>query len=146
MQISKKIEWCMGHRLPNHKGKCVNLHGHQYVLEVVLEGEVNAVNDSPSVGMVMDYGDLKNILDKEVHDVCDHAFMVAESDDLMMGFYKKNHQLKHVVVPFESTAENIAGWIFEKLNNEIGKLPGKMALVSVQLWETPYNSARVGGG
>lgn len=135
----------MGHRLPNHQGKCVNLHGHQYVLEVVLEGEVDTVKDSPSVGMVMDYGDLKNILDEQVHEICDHAFMVAESDSLMMDFYRKNSQLKHVVVAFESTAENIAKWIFGRLREEIAILPGKIELLSVQLWETPYNSARVVG-
>lgn len=133
----------MGHRLQNHNGKCVNLHGHQYVLEVVVEGEINADTGSSSRGMVVDFGDIKTLLEKYVHDVCDHAFMVSESDALMMDFYKKNSELKHVIVPFDSTAENIASWISGRLSPEITKLPGSVRLVSVQLWETPYNWAKV---
>ena len=134
----------MGHRLQNHDGKCVNLHGHQYVLEVVVEGEINTDPNASSRGMVIDFGDIKVLLDKYVHEVCDHAFMVSESDDLMMAFYKENSQLKHVIVPFDSTAENIANWIFTRLGEEITKLPNKVRLISVQLWETPYNWAKVG--
>lgn len=133
----------MGHRLQNHSGKCVNLHGHQYILEVVIEGEVNQSIGASSSGMVVDFGDIKTILDELVHKVCDHAFMVSENDELMVNFYKENPQLKHVVVPFESTAENIANWIFERLDPEIAKLSDGVRLASVQLWETPYNWAKV---
>lgn len=133
----------MGHRLQNHNGKCVNLHGHQYILEVVVEGEINKDTGSSSRGMVVDFGDIKTILDRYVHEVCDHAFMVSENDELMAKFYKENPQLKHVIVPFDSTAENIANWIFERLSPEIAKLSGNVRLVSVQLWETQYNWAKL---
>ncbi|MBI4225594.1 6-carboxytetrahydropterin synthase [Candidatus Roizmanbacteria bacterium] len=40
MVITKIIEFDMGHRIPNHKSQCRNLHGHRYKLEVNLEGDV----------------------------------------------------------------------------------------------------------
>lgn len=142
MRISKRIEWCMGHRLAQHKGGCRNLHGHQYVLEVVIEGEINQEETSPSRGMVVDFGDVKEVLQKRVHDVCDHAFMVAESDLVMMGFFQQNTDLKHVVVPFDTTAENISHWLFANIKDELEKIEG-VRLYSVQLWETPFNWALV---
>lgn len=142
MRISKRIEWCMGHRLASHVGGCRNLHGHQYVLEVVIEGEISQESSSPSRGMVIDFGDVKEILQKTVHDVCDHSFMVAESDPVMTDLFKQNPDLKHTVVPFDSTAENIAQWIFTNIKSELEKRRG-VRLYSVQLWETPYNWALV---
>lgn len=144
MQISKRIEWCMGHRLQGHGGKCVNLHGHQYVLEIVVEGEVNVDRDLSSRGMVVDFGDIKKLLDEKIHDICDHAFMVSDTDEIMVLFFKQNPDLKHVVVPFDSTAENMVNWIFTRLSKSIANLPGSPKLVSARLWETPYNWAQIG--
>lgn len=132
----------MGHRLANHEGGCRNLHGHQYLLEVVIEGEINRDEASPSRGMVADFGDVKEVLQKRVHDVCDHAFMVAESDSVMRDFFKQNPDLKHVIVPFDSTAENISQWLFTNIKDELEKING-VRLYSVQLWETPFNWALV---
>jgi len=132
----------MGHRLANHEGGCRNLHGHQYVLEVVIEGEINQEKNSSSRGMVVDFGEVKEVLQKYVHDICDHAFMVAESDTIMTDFFQQNPDLKHVTVPFDSTAENIAQWLFTNIKNELEKIGG-IRLYSVQLWETPFNWALV---
>ncbi|MGL5830727.1 MAG: 6-carboxytetrahydropterin synthase QueD [Candidatus Altimarinota bacterium] len=143
MKISKRIEWCMGHRLANHNGKCRNLHGHQYILEVTIEGELNHTAGNSAEGMLVDFSDLKTLLEKKVHDPCDHAFMLAESDQLMINFYTAQPDLKHLIVPFPTTAENIAQWIFNNLSPEIPKLSPPLKLTSVQLWETPFNSALI---
>ncbi len=132
----------MGHRLANHQGGCRNLHGHQYALEVVIEGEINQEENSPSRGMVVDFGDVKEVLQKSVHDVCDHAFMIAETDSVMTDFFKQNPDLKHVSVPFDSTAENIAQWLFSNIKHELEKIKS-VHLHSVQLWETSFNWALV---
>ncbi len=144
MKISKRIEWCMGHRLANHNGKCVNLHGHQYVLEVVVTGEVNQQPGVSDSGMVADFGEIRDLLNQQVQGPCDHSFMVAENDSLMMEFFRTNPQLKHLTVPFETTAENIATWIYQRIETELKKISPSLKLTSVRVWETPYNWAQVG--
>ena len=75
MKIAKEFNWEMGHRLPEHFGKCKNIHGHSYKMMVELDGDVN------DNGMVMDYYDLKKIVNPIVENL-DHAFMVYEQDEL----------------------------------------------------------------
>lgn len=133
----------MGHRLANHDGKCRNLHGHQYVLEVTLDGHPQTTSGDSSEGMLVDFAALKTLLDTQVHDQLDHAFMLAESDQIMNGFYQAQPDLKHVIVPFPTTAENIAQWIFNNLQPQIPQLSPDLKLSSVQLWETPFNSVLI---
>lgn len=142
MQITKTIEWDMGHRIPNHSSKCKNLHGHRYKLEVFLDGDLVTEKGNSSEDMVVDFGEVKSILIQEVDEVCDHVFMVYQKDAVMIDFFKKNMELKHIVVPFIPTAEQIAHWLFEKLDKAVvAKCGTKLKLVSVRLWETPTCSA-----
>lgn len=57
------------HRLPWHPGRCRNLHGHSYRLEVTVEGPIGAS------GMVMDFDDVKALVRREVVDVYDHTLL-----------------------------------------------------------------------
>ena len=90
-------------------------HGHNYLLDVTLEGQPDAVT-----GMVMDLKELKEILNREVIDPLDHRFLNRE------------------VAPFDHvipTAENIAVEIWKRLASAIP--PGPAKLHSVRLYETP---------
>ena len=40
MEITTKLEFDAGHRIPHHKSSCKNLHGHRYAIEVTIKGEV----------------------------------------------------------------------------------------------------------
>ena len=42
LTITKRLEFDAGHRIPQHKSQCRNLHGHRYALEITLEGELSA--------------------------------------------------------------------------------------------------------
>ncbi len=142
MDITKQIEWDMGHRIPNHKSKCRNPHGHRYVLEVTVSGELISQAGSSDEGMVIDFSDIKTILTEEVHDVCDHGFMYWEDDPQMSPFFKENADFKAIAVPFIPTAENIANWIFNRLKTRLQSSYKKtLSLTKVQLWETPTSSA-----
>ncbi|MBZ0199301.1 MAG: 6-carboxytetrahydropterin synthase QueD [Ignavibacteriaceae bacterium] len=126
MKIAKEFNWDMGHRLPEHFGKCKNIHGHSYRMFVELEGAVQ-----PS-GMVMDYYDLKKIV-RPIVETLDHAFMVYSGDTEIIEFLKKMDS-KHVVVNFQSTVENICLYIL----NEIKKsgLPTNIKTIRVRVFET----------
>jgi 6-pyruvoyltetrahydropterin/6-carboxytetrahydropterin synthase len=126
MKIAKEFRWEMGHRLPEHFGKCKNIHGHSYKMIVELEGDVD------ESGMVMDYYDVKRIIDPVVENL-DHAFMVYKDDKEIVSLLEKMKS-KMVVVDFQSTVENICAYFL----NEIKKisLPENIKQISVRIYET----------
>ncbi len=107
MKIAKEFNWEMGHRLPEHFGKCKNIHGHSYKMIVELEGELQ------SSGMVMDYYDVKKNINPIVERL-DHAFMVYKDDKETITFLEKINS-KRIVVDFQSTVENICNYILSEL-------------------------------
>jgi len=142
MEITQQIEWDMGHRITNHRSKCHNLHGHRYKLEICLQGELISETRASDEGMVMDFGDVKKIAMKYVHDQFDHGFMIWEKDLILFNFFKQNFHLKHVIVPFIPTAENISHHIFNVLDKHyIHKYKTNLQLSYVRLWETPNSTA-----
>lgn len=126
MKIAKEYNWEMGHRLPFHEGKCKNLHGHSYKCMVEISG------DPDSNGMVLDYYDMKKII-QPVIDELDHAFMVYTEDREVLDFLDKINSRK-VVVNFQSTAENICLYLLSKIK-ETG-LPKNIKSVKVKVLET----------
>ena len=60
MQITTRLEFDAGHRIPNHKSQCRNLHGHRYALEITLSGDIIHQKKASEDGMVMDFSDVKN--------------------------------------------------------------------------------------
>ena len=142
MIITKKIEWDMGHRIPNHKSVCRNLHGHRYILEVAFRGDILETSGTSDEGMVLDFGDIKKMLIKYIHEPCDHGFMFFTKDTVMSDFFDKNTEFKTIPVDFIPTAENIALWISTRLKKALAKKYGKrLILHSVKVWETPSSSA-----
>lgn len=65
--IWKRLRICAAHSIPNHPGKCKNLHGHNYVIEVGIKGQVSDVT-----GMVKDFYEVKNDLTTVIDGPCDH--------------------------------------------------------------------------
>jgi 6-pyruvoyltetrahydropterin/6-carboxytetrahydropterin synthase len=142
MRVTKTIEWDMGHRIPNHRSKCSSLHGHRYKAEICVVGDIVQKRDISDEGMVVDFSDLKRVFIEQVHDVLDHSSMIWEKDRVFTDFFKQQECQKCVLVPFVPTAENIALWIFQKLNDKIkDQYETNLQLHSIRLWETPTSSA-----
>ena len=68
--VTRKLEFDAGHRIPDHRSQCRNLHGHRYVLEITLTGGdiVQAPSESDN-GMLMDFSEIKRIAKRHVVDV-----------------------------------------------------------------------------
>ena len=79
-RIRRWVETDTGHRVPNHKSKCKNLHGHRYRWEAELEGDVVSSTGVSDEGMLMDFSDISKILTEFIHDIVDHAFIVYDQD------------------------------------------------------------------
>lgn len=145
--ISKEIEFDAGHRVPGHASKCKNPHGHRYRVRVTCQGEIVTEAGSPDEGMLVDFGDLKMLMTDRVHDVLDHAFIVHVDDGrmrqaLMIG--QADDDWKVVLFPYVPTAENIARWIFEQLDEPIAEhFRRGLTLHRVEVWETPTSVATV---
>jgi len=115
-RLIKEVTFDAAHNLVNYQGKCENLHGHTYRLQVTVEGEKN-----PETGMVCDFVELKNILRTHVVEKLDHTYLNDR-------------------VPL-STAENLAEWIAGELTPPLGERG--LRLVRLILWETPGSAVEL---
>ena len=122
------------------QNKCVNLHGHSYVLEVTVSSDTLSEQD-----MVMDFYHIKNAL-KELIDTIDHSFII-DRDDPMFGELKeiaeKYGALKIFPVDFCPTAEALARFFYDFLVERLkeARLLGEVQVVKVVLWETATSKA-----
>ena len=142
MKIVKIIQWDMGHRVMNHRSVCKGLHGHRYKAEICLEGNVVNKSGISEEGMVIDFADIKKIANSFIQEKLDHSFMVWEKDTELLEFFNNSEGHKPVIVPFTSTAENVAAYIFNELESQfIDSFGTGLKLYSVKLWETPTSCA-----
>lgn len=116
LTITRKLEFDAGHRIPDHKSQCRNLHGHRYTLEITLVGEVIDVEGSSDNGMIMDFSDIKTLAKQHLVDVWDHAFLVYEKDEQVRSFLESIPGHKTVLIKRIPTVENLAQTAFEILN------------------------------
>ena len=144
-QITKIIHTETGHRLTNYKGLCAHLHGHSYKWEVTVEG------DNLDNGMVMDFKDLKKILNVTVNKL-DHSFVMHREDPLLKVVSENDIYTlftatdgnfpRLYIVPFNPTVENLVRW----QRDEIEKLmPPNIRLHSIKCWETENSFCRIEG-
>ena len=136
IQITKTIEWDMGHRIPNHDGACQFPHGHRYRLEVTLGGPLVTHEGSPNEGMIVDFSVISESLKVHIKDTLDHRFVVYENDSLLQKAFAKEirDQLKILFVPFIPTSENLVYWCYKKLKDAF---PATTHIVKLRLYETP---------
>ena len=141
--IRRWVETDTGHRVPNHKSKCKHIHGHRYRWEAELEGDVVTEKGVSDEGMLMDFSDLSRILEENIHDVIDHAFVVFEGDeDARAALSMMGEAHKTLVVPFVPTAENLARWAFEQIDPHIISSYGNsLRLRAFHVRETPKSWA-----
>ena len=116
MLITKQIEIDMGHRVPNHKSKCRNLHGHRYKIEVGVD-------------------------DKIIDVKFDHGFVMYDKDEIepLFRVLKKSQEMKIVFVPFIPTAENLAKYWYELIKPRLKRK--KIKIKFVRVFETPTSTA-----
>ena len=136
--ITRRLEFDAGHRLPNHKSQCRNLHGHRYAIEITLSSEVIREDGASDDGMVMDFGDIKRIANEKLIELWDHAFLVHRGDTVMVDFLAAISGHKTVVLDVVPTAENLVEVAFRILRDAYRDRFGHvLKLARVRLYETP---------
>lgn len=138
IRLTKEFNFEMAHALMNYDGLCKNIHGHSYKLFVTVIGEPLTDRNHPKLGMLIDFGDLKKIVNTEIVEVYDHAFL------LNMASGKKYNATDHQMfantkyVDFQPTCENMAADFAKKI---AAKLPDHVHLFSIRLYETATSYA-----
>ncbi|NWJ45332.1 MAG: 6-carboxytetrahydropterin synthase [Chloroflexi bacterium] len=119
--ITKIFRFESAHRLEYHQGKCAQLHGHSYKLEVSVFSNIKEALGQSDHGMVMDFSELSHIVKEAVIAQLDHKELGEAT-----GVY--------------STAEHLIHWIWEQLI--IAGIP-KEVLYRLRLWETESSYAEL---
>ena len=132
MKVSKTLTFDAAHQLVGHFGKCANLHGHTYKVEISLAGET--VQHGSSKGMVVDFYHVKKVAGKFV-DRLDHAVLLQGNEPI---FLEDAVDTKRVIFGFRTTAENMSRfltWTLTELMWQYARID------SIKLWETPSGCA-----
>ncbi|MCF8366666.1 MAG: 6-carboxytetrahydropterin synthase [Bacteroidales bacterium] len=133
IRITKAYKFDMAHALPGHDGLCKNIHGHSYELLVTLIGEPISDNDSPKLGMVIDFKDLKSIIKGLIVDELDHSMILrTDAPDDLIQIMKKNYE-RIILVDYQPTSENMIIDFAERIK---AALPESVKLHHLKLWET----------
>lgn len=112
MRVCKTFRWSAGHKLNlPYASPCTNQHGHDYLIGVYLEGPLN------ENGMVMDFSELKRLVEKTSFD----------------------HKNLNDIMAVNPTAENLVLFLKDFLDNVWSKDYPK--LVKIRVWETPTSFA-----
>ncbi len=119
MRLSKTFEFQAAHRIPNHKEKCKNIHGHNYEVKLVFEGKEIEKEGYSSSGMLIDFGDVKKLV-KNLIDEIDHSYIAYAQDKEIIDFFNKQG-FKLYILDKEPTAENIAKEFFHKVSDALQK-------------------------
>lgn len=141
MLITKEIEIDMAHRVPNHKSKCRNLHGHRYKIEVGVDDKKIQDAGSSDEGMVIDFSDLKEVMMEVLDEGFDHNSVFWEFDPIgsILSVIEMEQNKKIHRVGFIPTAENLAQHWFELMKPKLAERGVKIN--HVKIWETPTSTA-----
>lgn len=136
LEVTKSVEWDMGHRIPHHDGQCQYPHGHRYRLEVTLRGAPVTTKEASDEGMIIDFVAFKKVLREKIHDALDHRFLAYEGDQLLKRAFagELEKELKILFVPFIPTSENLVTWCYKQLRSEF---PKNLHFTKLRLYETP---------
>jgi 6-pyruvoyltetrahydropterin/6-carboxytetrahydropterin synthase len=138
IEITRRLEFDAGHRIPHHGGQCRHIHGHRYVIEVTVLGQVLDHQGHGDDGMVLDFGDIKKITNEQVVEKWDHAFLVAKEDESLVNFLASIPDHKTVVMDHIPTVENLAQSAFSILDPIFKeRFGGRLNLSRLRLYETP---------
>lgn len=138
IRLTKEFRFESAHALFNYDGLCRNIHGHSYILQVTVIGEPETDINNPKLGMVMDFGELKDIVNREIVKDLDHAVVVSNkvSKDTLMQLGQMSE--RSFIMDYQPTCENMLIDFADRLQKV---LPAKVKLHSLKLNETANSFA-----
>ena len=105
VRITKEFKFEMAHALKGYDGLCKNIHGHSYELLVTIAGTPITDKNSPKLGMVMDFGDLKKIVRSVIVDKFDHSVVLYNKMPQPYINELKKHNDRVILLDYQPTSE-----------------------------------------
>lgn len=139
IRITKQFSFETGHALYGYDGKCKNVHGHSYRLDVTVIGSPITDTTNVKFGMVIDFSDLKKIVKEEIVNVFDHATVFNKNTphvELAKELADRGHNV--LLVDYQPTSEMM---VIDFANKIKKRLPDEIALFSLKLQETATSFA-----
>ncbi len=139
IRLTKEFSFESAHALEGYDGACREIHGHSYRLFVTVKGEPIADLENPKCGMVIDFGDLKRIVNRQIIDRLDHSFVMRLSEQGEAIAEGMSRQFANIqLVEYQPTCENM---LSDFANRIMGELPAGVTLHSLRLHETANSFA-----
>ncbi len=133
IRITKIFKFETAHSLTGYDGLCKNIHGHSYELQVTMAGYPIEDQNSPKLGMVMDFSDLKKIVKEVIVTPFDHALVLRSDVPETLISELKNLYEKIILLDYQPTSELMLADFAERIK---AKLPGNIKLKHLLLRET----------
>lgn len=138
IRVTKEFPFEMAHVLWNYDGPCKNVHGHSYRLFVTLAGFPSDDPQYAKNGMVIDFGDLKKIVKKEIVSIFDHSVVLSNQIDKEKAEMFSKLFGNTVQVSYQPTCENLVADFALRIASH---LPSGVKLHSLKLYETATSFA-----
>lgn len=122
--IYKEVQIDTSHRLLHYEGKCANLHGHRWKVEIWMEGEPD-----PVTKILVDYSMIKKIVEKYDHQI------ILNGDDPMVPRIQEFHQV--ITTPGDPTSELMAVLIRDDLYAFCRDQGIQATVPKIRVWESP---------
>lgn len=122
--IYKEVQIDTSHRLLHYEGKCANLHGHRWKVEIWMEGEPD-----PVTKILVDYSMIKKIVEKYDHQI------ILNGDDPMVPRIQEFHQV--ITTPGDPTSELMAALIRDDLYAFCRGQGIQATVPKIRVWESP---------
>jgi 6-pyruvoyltetrahydropterin/6-carboxytetrahydropterin synthase len=130
--VTKRLDFCYGHRLLDYEGICKHPHGHNAVVEIEIQA---ATLDRRN--MVTDFSDIKNVMKAWIDRELDHKMILRADDPLARTLQEMGEPI--FVVDSNPTVERIARLLFD-VSREQG-----LPVTRITVWETPTSWATYTG-
>lgn len=130
LEIMKRIDFCAGHRLHRHGGKCEFFHGHNYVADFYVTAD--QVDD---VGRLIDFAELKRRFKGWLDENWDHGFLLSQEDENGIEAIQRVQPSKYYVLPYNPTAENMALYLLDHVCPKLLQ-DTEVRVSRVVIWET----------
>ena len=128
--IYKEVQIDTSHRLLHYEGKCANLHGHRWKVEIWIEGEPD-----PATQILIDYSTIKKIVDKYDHQI------ILNHDDPMVSRIEEFHSV--ITTPGDPTSELMASLIRDDIHAFCRDQGIKATVPKIRVWESPTAYAEI---
>lgn len=128
--IYKEVQIDTSHRLLHYQGKCANLHGHRWKIEVWMEGEPD-----PGTQIVIDYSMIKRVVNRYDHQI------ILNAEDPMVPRIAEFHPV--ITTPGDPTSELIAVLIRDDLHKTCHEMGINATVTKIRVWESPTSCAEI---